>query len=136
MHVDDGMEHCLNLRPRQMRVGAIGKHRDIVQNQVELGGQPARRHAASRSQAHGNMRPPKAIGKRAGCTAPPVMDRMAAKDVESHFSSDTCEAAVSRRAVQQLPSQAGFVSNFMGSGASGWGGRVRTSESLGPNPLK
>jgi hypothetical protein len=30
--------------------------------------------------------------------------------------------------VQQLPSQAGFVSNFRESGAYGWGGRDRTSE--------
>lgn len=47
-----------------------------------------------------------------------------------------CRAAVMcRSAVQQRPSQAGFVSNFRGSGASGWGGRDRTSEWRNQNPL-
>lgn len=79
-----GMQHCLNLRPRQMRSGAVGKHRDIVQDQVELAGQATRRRAAGRPQAYRNMRAAKSIGKHGGGSSAPVVDRLAAKDVESH----------------------------------------------------
>ncbi|MEY9230640.1 hypothetical protein ABIF68_009962 [Bradyrhizobium japonicum] len=51
------------------------------------------------------------------------------------WDHDTCAAVMCRRAVQQLHSQAGFVRNFRGSGASGWGGRDRTSEWRNQNPL-
>ncbi|RXH02800.1 hypothetical protein EAV90_15290 [Bradyrhizobium vignae] len=64
MPVDDGMEHCLDLRSRQMRVGAVGKHRDVVQGQVELGGQATGGKAARRPKAHGKMRAAEANGKR------------------------------------------------------------------------
>lgn len=40
------------------------------------------------------------------------------------FSGDSCAAAMCRRVVHQLPSQADFVSNFKGGRAFGWGGRV------------
>lgn len=46
-----------------------------------------------------------------------------------------CAAAVCRKAVQQLPSQAGFVSDLRRSGRPGWGGRDRTSEWRNQNPL-
>jgi hypothetical protein len=42
------------------------------------------------------------------------------RNIWKPFPSDTCAAVMCRRAVQQLPSQAGFVSNFRESGACGW----------------
>ncbi|MCK1316720.1 hypothetical protein [Bradyrhizobium sp. 23] len=84
MPVDDGMEHCLDLRLRQMRVGAVGEHRNIVQGQVELVGQATGDSAARRPKAHRNMRVAIANGKRSGGSAAPVVDGFAPKDVESH----------------------------------------------------
>ncbi|MCK1309562.1 MULTISPECIES: hypothetical protein [unclassified Bradyrhizobium] len=84
MPVDDGMEHCLDLRLRQMRVGAVGEHRNIVQGQVELVGQATGDSAARRPKAHRNMRAAIANGKRSGGSAAPVVDGFAPKDVESH----------------------------------------------------
>ncbi|MGY4471927.1 hypothetical protein ACVWWK_007636 [Bradyrhizobium sp. LB9.1b] len=84
MPIDDGMEHCLDLRPRQMRVGAVGEHRNIVQCQVELVGQATGDSAARRPKAHRNMRAAIANGKRSGGSAAPIVDGFAPKDVESH----------------------------------------------------
>jgi hypothetical protein len=68
-----------------MRVGAFGKHRNVIQGQVELGGQAMGGSAARCPKAHRNMRTAEAIGKRTGSAATPVIDGLAAKDVESHF---------------------------------------------------
>ena len=55
------------------------------------------------------MRAAQTIGKRAGCSAPPIVGRLAPKDVDSHQNKTSCAAGVCRRAVHQLPSQADFA---------------------------
>jgi len=51
MSVDDAAEHCPDLEPGQARVGAIGEHRGIFQDQVKLSSQTTRDHIACRFQA-------------------------------------------------------------------------------------
>ena len=63
----------------------------------------------SSSAGSKNMRAPQANGKRAGRTAPPIVGRLAAKDVDSHRNATSCAAGVCRRAVHQLPTQADFA---------------------------
>lgn len=55
-------------------------------------------------QAHKKMRADQANGKRAGRPAPPIVGRLAAKDVDSHRNATSCAAGVCRRTVHQLPS--------------------------------
>ena len=96
-------------QPGRVQVGVLGKHRGVFQNGVELGCQPTRRHRARRPQAHKNMRAAHENGKRAGCSPPPIVGRIAAKDVDSHENATSCAAGVCRRAVHQLPSLADFA---------------------------
>lgn len=67
-----------------MGVAAIGKHRNVIQEEVHLGSQTASRRAVRRLQAHGKMRAAEHAGKRPRGTAPPIVDGLAPKDVESH----------------------------------------------------
>ena len=106
---DDSAEHCLDLGPSEVQVGLLGKHRGVFQNGIESGCQPTRHHRARRLQAHKKMRAAQANGKRAGRSTPPIIGRLAAKDVDSHRSATSCAAGVCRRAVHQLPSQADFL---------------------------
>ena len=69
------------------------------------------------------------------CTSPLILDSLAAKNVESHFRATSCGTMMRRRAVQQFPSEADFVSNFNLVEAFGWGGRDRTSAWGNQNPL-
>ncbi|MBR1156048.1 hypothetical protein JQ575_36300 [Bradyrhizobium sp. JYMT SZCCT0428] len=92
-----------------MQIGVLGKHRGVFQYGVELGCQPTRDHRARRPQAQKKVRAVQANGKRARRATPPIVGRLAAKDVDSHQDATSRAAGVCRRAVHQFPSQADFA---------------------------
>ena len=89
-----------------MRVGAICKHRNIIQEQIHLGSQSASRRAVRRFQAHRKTRSAEHAGKRARGTAAPIVDGLAPKDVASHCGrhpvQQRCEAAPQPGRFRQL----------------------------------
>lgn len=100
------------------------------QEQVDLGNQAASRRAVRRLQAHGKMLAAEHLGKRARGTAPPIVDGLAAKDVESHCSDTLCSSDVSQRCAA-APQPGRFRQQFQGNWDL-WLGREGTHP-LGPN---
>ena len=80
---------------------------------LDLGNQAASRRAVRRLQAHGKMLAAEHLGKRARGTAPPIVDGLAAKDVESHCSDTLCSSDVSQRCAA-APQPGRFRQQFQG----------------------
>ena len=66
-----------------------------------------------RAAAHGKLLAAEHLGRRARGTAPPIVDGLAAKDVESHCSDTLCSSDVSQRCAA-APQPGRFRQQFQG----------------------
>jgi len=85
-------------------------------------------HRARRPQAHKNMRARQEIGKRAGCSATPIVGRLRGERCGQPSERDflCSRSVVAELCISSQPGR--FFSTFKGGRCTGWGGRDRTSE--------
>ncbi len=101
----------------------LGFSASIVASQIELSCEPTCHHWVRRSQAQKKMWPIPESGKRVRCPAAPIVGRLTAKDVETHFErhpvqqqcvAELCSSSPARPVSSAVSRQAGHLAGAGG----------------------